>query len=181
MTTKIEAVKNVFTIAATNEETVKNAALERVTLSQNEEEKSENVKQFKLAQTHERYNALMSDMSDKALKVFIDNKFDAQALVKQSRELKKRSIAMLEAVAHEVKAKDKALDAIMQRIAAKRDAKLSIATIQREMQHATDTQASYFKTCALFYNFAQYDKDAKELTFNYEHTMFSKLIEVYSK
>jgi len=175
----IEALKNAFAAAATNERDVKEQAQARIEVAQNDEERAEHEKQFMRARTHERYNEALSSMSDKALALLTKYKVDANALASQSRELKKRSIAILEAIAHSQRVKDNALDALLQRIAAKREASLTIAQIQREMQHKTDTQAGYFKTCAVFYNAANYNKDEKKVTFNYDSAVLKALLDIY--
>lgn len=177
---KIEVVKNAFVVAAENEQAVKLQAEEKMTQAQNEDEKREHEKLYMRARTHERYNSALSNMSDKALQALIKLKVSESELAAQSRELKKRSIAILEAVAHAQRVDDRALDAVLQRLAAKRESKLSIAQIQREMQHQTATQASYFKTCALFYNFATYNKTDKEVVFNYDSQVLKQLLSIYA-
>lgn len=178
--TKIEILKNAFVTFAQNEEVAKNEALMKKEQAQNDEEKREFKKLEQRAATHEKYNVLLSDMSEKALQLAVKLKIDAQALAAQSRELKKRSIAILEAIANSQRVTDKALDAVLQRLAAKSDKTLTIAQIQREMQHSTATQASYFKTCAAFYNFAQYSKADKSVTFDYDAIVLKSLLALYA-
>lgn len=174
-----EISKNAFEVAAANERAAKEQALEKISAAQSEEEKSEFVKVAKRSATHERFNEALASMSDKALQALAKYKVDASTLAQQSRELKKRSIAILEALAHSQRVDDKALDAVLQRLAAKDDAQLSIAQVQREMMHETDTQASYFKNCALFYKFAQYSKADKSLSFDYSAAVLRDLIALY--
>lgn len=181
MTTKIESVKNVFVTAARNEEQVKEQAKIKVEHAQNDDEKNEHVKLMKRAATHERYNDALASMSDKAIQTMLKLKIDSVALAAQSRELKKRSIAILEALASDSSVTDRALDAVLQRLAAKRDSKLTLVQIQREMSHETTTQAQYFKTCALFFNFAQYNKADKEVSFDYDAQVLKSLMNIYSK
>lgn len=180
MTTKIEALKNIFVAASENEGIVKAQAQAMLESADNDADKLENKKLMQRAATHEKYNAALAGMSDKAMQQALKYKVDAQALANQARELKKRSIAILEALASEARCKDKALDAIMQRLAAKRDDKLTIAQIQREMQHETNTQAGYFKTCAVFYKFAQYSSANKEVIFDYDNALFKALLAIYT-
>lgn len=181
MTKAIEALKSVFVNAAAQHEVVKTEALTKLETTEVVEERTALLKTAKRAQTHETYNAALAEMSDKALALLHAHKLDAQALAAQSRECKKRSIAMLEAVAHSTRVRDKALDALLQRLAAKSDASLTISQIQREMQHETATQASYFKTFAAFFKFAQYSASDKKVTFDYSNAFLKALIEVYNK
>lgn len=177
---KFEEVKATFAAAAVNEANAKIEALEKANSAENEEAKKEFLKTAKTSQTHERFNEALSSMSDKALALVARYKIDAQALANQSRELKKRSIAILEAIAHSKHCDDRALDAVLQRLAAKRDEKLTVAQLQREMNHSTDTQASYFKTCAVFYKFADYHKADKVVVFNYDNAIIKALLNIYS-
>lgn len=177
---KFEEVKSLFAAAAVNEANAKLEALEKANNAENEEEKKEFLKTAKTSQTHERYNEALSSMSDKALALVARYKIDAQALANQSRELKKRSIAILEAIAHSKRCDDRALDAVLQRIAAKHDEKLTIAQIQREMNHSTNTQASYFKTCAVFYKFADYHKADQVVVFDYDNAIIKALLNIYA-
>lgn len=175
----VELFKNTFAAAAENERAAKEQAIEKIAAAQSDEEKSEFSKVAKRSATHERFNEALANMSEKALAALSKYKVDASALAQQSRELKKRSIAILEALAHSQRVDDKALDAVLQRLAAKDDHTLTIAQIQREMMHETDTQASYFKNCALFYKFAQYSKADKSLSFDYSAAVLRDLIALY--
>lgn len=182
MTTKIEAVKSVFATAAQAQNEIKVQA--EAQMLQAKETDNHDVAlafkaQFQRAATHEKYNALLADMSDKAVQAMNKYKLSAEDLSKQSREAKKRTIAILEAVANNTFAKDKAFDAIMQVIVAKNPQKMTIDKIQHEMQHKTDTQASYFKRFAEFCKFAQYSVSTKELTFNYEAQIMKDLLSIY--
>lgn len=180
MATKIELFKQALIEAAQNEAVVKAQAQAMLESAENDADKLENKKLFQRAATHERYNEALAGMSEKALQQAVKYKVDAQAIANQSRELKKRSIAILEALATESRCKDKALDAIMQRLAAKRDDKLTVSQIQREMQHDTDTQAGYFKTCGVFYKFAEYSKHDKTVIFNYDSAILKALLNIYT-
>lgn len=177
---KIEVVKNAFAAAAENEQAVKLQAEASMSAAQNEDEKREHEKLYKRAATHERYNSALSNMTEKALQTMLKLKVDQTALVAQSRELKKRSIAILEALAHNQRVDDRALDSVLQRLASKRDSKLTLTQVQREMQHETTTQAAYFKTCAMFYNFATYNKTDKEIVFNYDAQVLKQLLTIYA-
>lgn len=180
MSKAIEAIKTVFATAAAAENEVKTLALAKVENAQSDEERDEFTKTAKRAHTHERYNEALASMSSEALQQLAKLKVDATALAAQSRELKKRSIAIVEAIAHSKRVDDRALDALLQRLAAKRDSKLSLEQIKREMQHETTTQAQYFKTCALFFSFAQYSKSEKELSFDYNASVLASLMSIYS-
>lgn len=181
MTKAIEAIKNVFAVAANEHESVKNEALQKLESVEAQEERDALTKTAKRAHTHETYTQALADMSEKALALLHSHKLDAKQLAQQSRECKKRSIAMLEAVAHSARVRDKALDALLQRLAAKHDASLTLEQIKREMQHETLTQASYFKTFAQFFSFAQYSASDKKVTFDYSNAFLKALLEVYSK
>ncbi|UKL15052.1 hypothetical protein hairong_148 [Pseudomonas phage hairong] len=183
MTTKIEAVKNVFATAALTQAEIKlqaESAMNAARETDNVAEAASFKAQFQKAQTHEKFNEALSSMSDKAVSVMNKYKIDAEALSNQSREMKKRSIAILEAVATNSFVQDKALDAVLHVLAAKRSDKLTISTIQNEMQHETDTQASYFKRCAVFFKIAQYSSSEKALSFNYEAAMLRDLMSIYT-
>jgi len=177
---KIETLKALFASAAQNEAQAKEVAKSKRESATNVEEQNEFLKLEKRAATHEKYNAALSDMSEKALALLSKYKVDAQALSEQSRELKKRSIAMLEAIAHSKRVDDTALDALLHRLAAKRDASMTLDAIRREMTHKTETQASYFKTCASFFKFAQYSKSDKTVNFDYESAFLKALIALYA-
>ena len=177
---KIDNLKALFADAATNEAKAKDAAKAKRESATNVEEQNEFLKLEKRAATHERFNAALSEMSEKALALIAKYKIDAKSLSEQSRELKKRSIAILEAIAHDKRCDDRALDALLHRLAAKRDATLTIDSIRREMQHTTETQASYFKTCASFFKFAQYSKADKSVTFDYENVVLKALLALYA-
>lgn len=180
VTDKAVAAKSVFADAAVNMQNIKNVNAEKLTSAQNDDEKREFEQARKRAETHEKFNAALSDMSEKALASLSRYNVDAQVLSEQSRELKKRSIAILEAVANNKRVDDTALDAMLQRLAAKKDATMTLAQIQREMNHKTTTQAQYFKTCAQFFNFAQYSKSDKALTFNYDSKVLKDLLKQYA-
>lgn len=180
MTTKIETLKSVFNEAVKNEAAIRDELEARLNEAQNDEEREEIKRAFMRANTHARYNELLRDMSEKAFQQLLKLKIDAKAMTEQSRELKKRSIKILEALAHAQRVDDRALDAVMQRLAEKRDSSLTIAQIQREMQHETSTQAQYFKTCALFFNFATYNKNNKEVIFNYDTQVLKALMNIYA-
>jgi sugar-specific transcriptional regulator TrmB len=183
MTTKIEAVKTVFATAAQAQAEIKTQAEAQMNAARevdNSAEAQAFKAQFQRAATHEKFNAALSSMSDKAVQVMNRYKIDAEALSNQSRELKKRSIAILEAIATNSFVQDKALDAVLNVLAAKKSEKLTISTIQNEMQHDTDTQASYFKRCAVFFKFAQYSASDKAVVFNYDAAVLRDLMNIYT-
>ncbi|MNN42786.1 hypothetical protein D3C81_1569920 [compost metagenome] len=57
---------------------------------------------------------------------------------------------------------------------------MTLEQIKREMRHKTTTQAQYFKTCALFFDFATYSKSEKALTFKYDSRVLRDLLKAYS-
>lgn len=177
---KAENAKSVFINAAQNFAETKNAALQKSEIAETIEEKNSFAKTAKTAQTHERYNDALASMSEKALASLSKYKVDAEALSKQARELKKRSIAILEALATQTRVNDRALDAVLNYIVAKNAASMTLEQVRHEMQHETTTQAQYFKTCAVFFNFAQYSKSDKSVTFNKEAHVLRDLLKIYT-
>lgn len=182
MTTKIEAVKSVFAQSAQAQAEIKtqaeSAMLQALETDNNAEALSFKA-QMQRAATHEKFDTQLSSMSDKAVSAMNKYKLSAEELSKQSREAKKRTIALLEAIATNSFAKDKAFDAIMNVIAEKNPEKMTISKIQHEMQHETDTQATYFKRFALFCKFAQYSASTKEVVFNYDSQIMKDLMSIY--
>ncbi len=178
---KATAVKTSFTDAALNFANAKLEALSKVESAQSQEEKNAFAATANTAQTHERYTEALSNMSEKALTLLAKYKVSADDLSKQSRELKKRSIAILEALATSQHVNDRALDAVLQFIAHKDAASMTLEQVRHEMQHETTTQAQYFKTCAIFFNFATYSKADKMLSFNKENAVFRDLMKIYAK
>lgn len=162
---------------------VKETQAANVLEAANADEKEQFEKARKRAETHEVYNTKLAEMSVEALN-YLARKMsfvDAAKLAEQSRELKKRSIKIIEALAHNKSVDDRALDAVLQRLAAKSDITLTLLQIQKEMQHETTTQAQYFKTCAEFFNFANYSKADKTLTFKYDAHVLSELMKIYKR
>lgn len=130
--------------------------------------------------THARFNSKLAELSEKALSVCYQFKIDASALVAQSRELKKRLISAVEAIAASDKSKlDKALAAILAYIVASEKESAAITEIQRAMNHSTATQANYFKNFCLFLNIASYDKSAKVIKFDTDHKLFKQLVALF--
>lgn len=177
---KAAAAKEVFAAASVAYATTKSEALAKVESAESSEEKLAFAATAKTANTHERYSEALSNMSEKALAALSKYKVDAAALATQSRELKKRSIAILEAIANNQKVNDRALDAVLQYIVAKDAASMTLEQVRAQMQHETTTQAQYFKTCAIFFNFAQYSKSEKTINFNKESTVLKALISIYT-
>lgn len=178
---KAEAVKGVFVEAALNMQTIKNANAEKLAAATNDDEKREFEAARKRAETHEKYNAALGAMSEKALNYLTRLNFtlDAQLISEQSREFKKRSVSMLEAIAASRRVSELALDNLLLRLAQKGDAMMTLAQIQREMNHKTTTQAQYFKTFAVLFHFAQYSKAEKALTFNYDAKVLKDMLKAY--
>lgn len=177
---KAEANKNAFVTAAADFAQTKMQALTNVEQAQSEEEKSRFTATAKTASTHERYTEALASMSEKALASLSKYKVDASALASQSRELKKRSIAILEALATKQRVNDRALDAVLQYIVAKDAAAMTLEQVRSQMQHETTTQAQYFKTCAIFFNFANYSKSEKTINFNKDAIVLRELIAIYT-
>jgi hypothetical protein len=180
LSAKALSFKEVFDTAATSYAATKNEALQRVEVAETEEDKMLNAATAKRADTHERYTNALSSMSDKALSILSKYKVDAEALASQSRELKKRSVAILEALANNQKVNDRALDAVLQYIVSKNAASMTLLQVQHEMQHETTTQAQYFKTCAIFFKFATYSKSEKKIDLNSDAAVLRDLLKIYA-
>lgn len=180
MNAKTEALKNTFAAAAATQKEIKEQALAKVEQTQVADEQVAFKKTAKTAQTHEKYNEALANMSEKALAILNKYKVDAEALSKQSRELKKRSIAILEALAHSQRVNDRALDAVLQYIEFKKCDAMSLSQVQAQMNHITDTQAQYFKTCATFFKFATYSKSDKTLNLKRDANVLRDLLALYS-
>ncbi|SUE95765.1 Uncharacterised protein [Ectopseudomonas mendocina] len=131
--------------------------------------------------THAKYCESIAKQSDEVIALLIAQQVDCEALANGSRELKKRAVFMLQALVSGRKVDDRAFDSVLLRLAAKRDSKLSIQQIQREMQHSTATQANYFKTFCEFFKFATYSKSEKEVSFQYDSFFLAELVKVYSE
>lgn len=177
---KAESFKNVFASAAVNFSNTKTQAQASAEQAQSDEERAAFNATAKTADTHERYTNALSNMSEKALASLSTYKVNAEALAEQSRELKKRSIAILEALATKQRVNDRALDAVLQYIVAKDAASMTLEQVRAQMQHETTTQAQYFKTCAIFFNFAQYSKSEKTISFNKDAKVLKELIAIYT-
>lgn len=177
---KAESNKAVFASAANSFADTKNQALAKVEQAQTAEDKTSFAKTAKTASTHEKYSEALAQMSEKALASLSKYKIEAVVLAAQARELKKRSIAILEALASNSKVNDRALDAVLQCIVKKDAASMTLEQVRHEMQHTTLTQAQYFKTCAIFFNFATYSKSEKSLSFNKDAIVLRDLIKIYT-
>lgn len=177
---KAESFKSVFASAAVDYSNTKAQAQAQAEQAQNEEERNAFNATAKTADTHSRYTEALSNMSEKALASLSSYKIDAKTLAEQSRELKKRSIAILEALATKQRVNDRALDAVLQFIVAKDAASMTLEQVRAQMQHETTTQAQYFKTCAIFFNFAQYSKSEKTISFDKNAKVLKELIAIYS-
>jgi hypothetical protein len=177
---KAEANKTAFVEVAANFAQTKEQALNNIENATSDEERATFQATAKKANTHERYSEALSKMSEKALASLNKYKIDAKTLAEQSRELKKRSIAILEALANKQKVNDRALDAVLQYIVKNDAAAMTLEQVRFQMQHETTTQAQYFKTCAIFFNFANYSKAEKTINFNKDATVLKELIAIYS-
>jgi hypothetical protein len=177
---KAASFKEVFANAAVNYSNTKTQALQQAEQAQSDEERVSFNATAKTASTHERYTEALSNMSEKALASLSKYKVDAAQLSEQSRELKKRSIAILEAIANKQKVNDRALDAVLQFIVAKDAVSMTLEQVRAQMQHETTTQAQYFKTCAIFFNFATYSKSEKTINLNKDAVVLKELIAIYS-
>lgn len=182
LTNKATVAHTSFVAATEAQRAVKDAQAERMLSTESADERVEFDKARKLAETHELYNSKLAEMSVQALNYFVKNMsfVDADKLAAQSRECKKRAVKVIEALAHSTRVADRALDSVLQRLAAKKDATLNLMQIQREMQHDTTTQAQYFKTFAEIFAFASYSKSDKTLTFKYDSKVLSELMKLYS-
>lgn len=176
---KVESFKSLFSEAARTQEAIKNEAAAKIEVAENDDAKLAHKKSMQRAATHELYNDKLSGMSEKALAVLAKYKVDPKALSEQSRELKKRSIKILEALASSQKVDDRALDAVLQFIESKKSDVLTLEVIRRQMDHETTTQAQYFKTCAIFFGFATYSKSEKELTLRKDNKVLADLLKIY--
>ena len=158
----------------------KEQAMQSAESAENETERATFAATAKKMSTHEKYATALSEMSEKALAALNTYKVEASELATQSRELKKRSIAILEALATKQRVKDTALDAVLQYIVAKDAVSMTLEQIRHQMQHKTTTQAQYFKTCAIFFNFATYSKSEKTVIFNKDARIFKDLTALYT-
>jgi len=106
--------------------------------------------------THANFDMKLAEMSDAAIKYALEQLGAAKAseIESQSRELKKRTVAILEAVGNGSELSDRALDAVIQFIVAKNAERLTTMDMQREAQHQTPTQANYMKTAFKFLGIA---------------------------
>lgn len=99
--------------------------------------------------THARYNASLLDLDARTMKYAAEHKIDLTEAVSQSREYKKRLKAFLTACAHKDATKlDKALVSLQAHMKAKRPEAMMVSEVQKVMNHATPTQANYFKRFA---------------------------------
>lgn len=177
---KAESIKTVFATAAANYAQTKLQAETSASQAESAEEKATFNAAAKTASTHERYSEALSKMSEKALASLSKYKINAEELANQSRELKKRSIAILEALASKQRVNDRALDAVLQYIVEKDAVAMTLEQVRAQMLHETTTQAQYFKTCAIFFNFATYSKSDKQINFKKDATVLKELIAIYT-
>jgi hypothetical protein len=131
--------------------------------------------------THARFNTKLSEMSKEALSVAHTHNIDANKIVEQSRELKKRLIGALEAIAHSDKSKlDKALCAFLAELVAnEKKSDFTVKQIQHAMNHGTPTQARYFKTWGELLGVASYDKPSQIVTVKRDSAFFKKLVALF--
>lgn len=185
LSAKAQAASDAFKASATSYSAI--ADEQRAKLSDEESDVQAREiakKQMQRAETHSAYNSKLADMSDKALRLLETYKITDLSKLSEassaSRELKKRTIAALEAIAAKQRvSKDNALDAVCYMLASQEHAELSIAAIQKQMNHKTETQASYFKRFAEFFKFATYNKNTAKLEINYESKFLKDLLSAY--
>lgn len=177
----VKSVRELFVAAAEKFAAVSAEAKSKLEVATSAEEQKAHKDTMQENATHAKYCDSIAKQSDEVLALLIAQKVDCEALANASRELKKRAVFMLQALVSARPVDDRAFDSVLLRIASKRDGKLSIAQIQREMQHSTATQANYFKTFCEFFKFATYSKSEKEVTFNYDAFFLSELVKVYAK
>ncbi len=183
MSKKIESVRAIFNAAAERFNALHVDAVAKLNAAIEASADESELKALKKVVSN---NATLRDscakcakMSDSAINVLIEQKIDAQAMTEQSREFMKRAVFMFEALALKSAVSERAFDAVLQRLASKRDAALSKAQLQREMQHKTTTQASYFCTFCEFFKFASYNKTSEKLEFNYDAYYLNALMQIY--
>lgn len=105
----------------------------------------------KTQETHATYNAKLAGMTSAASNLVFKYKIDATAIESQSRELKKRTIGILEAIASNDASKlDNSLNAFGHYLISKGLKNVSTSDFQREAMHSTGTQSTYCKNAFLF-------------------------------
>lgn len=110
----------------------------------------------KTQETHATWNKRLAGMSTQASNLVFKYKIDAKVIESQSRELKKRTIGLLEAIANnDPSYLDNGLNAFGHYLKAKGLDNVTTADFQREAQHATGTQSTYCKNAFLFLGMIQ--------------------------
>jgi hypothetical protein len=149
--------------------------------SQYEETKDTDVKRAQQrSATHAKYDSKLSELSSDALAVCYTFKLNAESIVNQSRELKKRLMSALNAIAATDKNKlDKALLNALTVIVVNNAESISIDALQRAMSHETNTQANYFKRFCLFLDVADYEKSTQTMTFKTDSALYKRMIALF--
>lgn len=137
-------------------------------------------------ETHAKWNQRVAEMSPEASNLVYKFKIDPTAFEAQSRECKKRSIGIMEAISKgSTSAIDNSLDAFLHFVAAKLESGKQITTrdFVREAGHSTSTQAGYAKNC---FKFLGVIKDAPKIEtgiflfdFDPESAVFIELMKLY--
>lgn len=166
--------------------TVKQSANDNLTRSEQfaaqfEETRDTDIKRAQQrSATHARYDAKLSELSDDALAVCYTFKLDAVSIVSQSRELKKRLMSALNAIALNDKNKlDKALLNALSVCVVNDAESITVSALQSAMSHETNTQANYFKRFCEFLDIASYEKSAQRLTFKADSAFYKRLIALF--
>jgi len=134
----------------TTKESILSAANKRLENYEHKKQKQEiDYKDLSVEITHAKYNASLLELDAKTMQYTLRRDIDLTDAVNQSREFKKRLRMFLTACAHKDSDKlDKALAALQQHIKRTDPQALTVGEIQKIMNHATPTQANYFKRFA---------------------------------
>lgn len=127
--------------------------------------------------THATYNELLTTLSQSALKYVVTlASQDIVSVCAESRELKKRLIDTVSAICDSTKMRADSASAFALFAAKSEQNTFRITEIQKEMQHDTTTQASYFVRFLVMFDAATYNKDDKTVTIKREHKLVSDAI-----
>lgn len=129
---------------------IKNAAQQRLENFEHKRQQEEiDDRDLSVEVTHAKYNASLLELDTQTMRYVLKREINLADAVNKSREYKKRLRHFLTACAHKDASKlDKALALLQTHMKSTQCASLSVPEIQGIMQHATPTQASYFKNFA---------------------------------
>jgi cell division septum initiation protein DivIVA len=133
------AFANVMSERATTLTAIANEAAERYAQTNETSDK----RAMQRAATHAKRDASLAGLSADQLALAHKLKLEPAHVEAQSREFKKRLELCLVAIASGQRVKDRALDSVLQYLAAKGTRDLSFSAIMREAGHETNTQARY--------------------------------------